>query len=47
MGCNCGSKKAPAESYVHTDAAGKVTAYKSQTEAEAAKIRRGGTVKKV
>lgn len=47
MGCNCGSKKPAAESYVHTDATGKTVAYKSQTEAEAAKIRRGGTVKKV
>lgn len=43
MGCNCGAKKAPAVSYVHTDRNGVVTAYKSETEANAAKARRGGS----
>ena len=47
MGCNCGSKKAAAQTYVHTDKDGKQTAYSSKTEAEAAKIRRGGSIKVV
>jgi hypothetical protein len=47
MGCNCNSTKTKAESYVHTDRTGKVTAYKSKTEAEAAVVRRGGSWKKV
>jgi hypothetical protein len=47
MGCNCGTKKTAAATYVHTDKDGVQTAYKSQTEAEAAKVRRGGTVKAV
>jgi hypothetical protein len=44
MGCNCGSKKVAAKTYEHTDKNGKVTAYKSEAEANAAKARRGGTV---
>lgn len=45
MGCNCGSKQAPAQTWVHTAADGTKTAYKTETEANAAKVRRGGTVK--
>ena len=45
MGCNCGAKKVAPKTYEHTDKDGKVTAYKSETEANAAKARRGGTVK--
>ena len=47
MGCNCGAgKKAPMTTYVHTAADGTVTAYASETEAKAAKVRRGGDYKK-
>lgn len=45
MGCNCGTKKAAAQHYVHTDSTGKQTTYSSKTEAEAAAVRRGGSVK--
>lgn len=44
MGCNCGGGKVKAPSYVHTTPDGKKTAYGSATEAEAKKIRLGGTV---
>lgn len=44
MGCNCGGKKTAATTYVHTDPNGKKTAYATKTEAEAAKVRRGGSV---
>lgn len=46
MGCNCGAKRAAPESFVHTAADGKVTAYRTKSEAEAAVLRRGGTWKK-
>lgn len=47
MGCNCGGGKTRPEVYKHTASDGTVTEYKTQTEAEAAKVRRGGSYVKV
>lgn len=41
MGCNC-SGTAPAEAYIYTAPDGTVTAYTSEVQAQAAKIRNGG-----
>ncbi len=46
MGCNCGAKRAAPESFVHTAANGTVTAFRTESEAKAAVLRRGGTYKK-
>lgn len=41
MGCNCGQGAAPVE-HIYVAPNGKVTAYKSAVQAQAAKIRNGG-----
>jgi hypothetical protein len=46
MGCNCGSKRTAPESFVHTASDGKVTAFRTESEAKAAVLRRGGAYKK-
>lgn len=45
MACNCGGSKAAPVTYVHTDKNGNKTAYSTKTEAEAARVRTGGSVK--
>ena len=44
MGCNCGNTKTVAVNYVYTSPEGKQITYRSEVEAQAAKIRnKGGT----
>lgn len=42
MGCNCGNKNST-QSWVYTDVNGVQRSYNTQIEAEAAKVRAGGT----
>jgi hypothetical protein len=42
MGCNCGSKSSLAKTYVYTSPTGQVQKFKTEIEAQAAKIRNGG-----
>ena len=47
MACACNKNaKSGKATYTHTAPSGATTSYSSQTEAEAAKLRLGGTVKK-
>lgn len=41
MGCNCGGTKAE-QTYVYTSPNGEQKSYKTEVEAQAAKIRNGG-----
>ena len=45
MGCNCGAGKTPTQTWTLTDKDGNKIAYKTKSEADAAQVRRGGTVK--
>lgn len=46
MACNC--KKSPAAAkFVHTSSEGKSTTYTSEVQAQAARIKFGGTYKKI
>lgn len=42
MGCNCGGTTTVPVNYVYTSPTGKKTTYRSEVEAQAAKIRNGG-----
>lgn len=46
MGCNCGSQKTAPVTYTHKASDGTVTAYRTETEAKAAVLRRGGSYSK-
>jgi len=42
MGCNCGNKTEPKQSFLFTAPDGKKTTYTSEVQARAAQIRSGG-----
>jgi len=42
MGCACGGKGSTTKKFVYTAPSGKTTTYKTEVEAQAARIRNGG-----
>lgn len=46
MACGGCAKRAGKLTYTHTDPSGRKTTYSTQAEADAARIRKGGTVSK-